>query len=92
MAAVDSFQFLYAEICRSCSSYVDTLALLGGLYAACRAVVLLTDCCTLLRVHFIPRIINRHKLLHRYGAWAVMYGEHWEVYLLYLCLQHSIFI
>lgn len=74
MAAVDSFQFLYAEICRSCSSYWDTLALVGGLYAASRAVVLLADCCTVLRVHFLPRIVPSKQLARRYGDWAVMYG------------------
>ncbi|KAK7940123.1 hypothetical protein WMY93_003449 [Mugilogobius chulae] len=41
MAAVDSFQFLYKEIARTCSFYYDTLALVGALYTASKAVILL---------------------------------------------------
>ncbi|XP_061563099.1 inactive hydroxysteroid dehydrogenase-like protein 1 [Cololabis saira] len=74
MASVDSFQFLYGEIARSCSSYVETLALVGALYTASRAIILLTDCCTLIRVHFLPRMIPTKKLTQRYGDWAVIYG------------------
>ncbi|XP_013889929.1 inactive hydroxysteroid dehydrogenase-like protein 1 [Austrofundulus limnaeus] len=74
MAAVDSFQFLYKEISRSCSSYFETLALLGALYAARKAAVLLRDCCTVVRVHFLPRMIPSRKLSQRYGDWAVVYG------------------
>ncbi|XP_026174821.1 inactive hydroxysteroid dehydrogenase-like protein 1 [Mastacembelus armatus] len=74
MAAVDSFQFLYREISRSCESYFETLALVGALYAASRAVILLRDCCTMVRVHFLPRIIPSKKLAQRYGDWAVIYG------------------
>uniref|UniRef100_A0A3B4WRT3 Hydroxysteroid dehydrogenase like 1 n=1 Tax=Seriola lalandi dorsalis TaxID=1841481 RepID=A0A3B4WRT3_SERLL len=74
MAAVDSFQFLYREISRSCNSYFETLALVGALYTASRALMLLRDCCTLVRVHFLPRIIPCKKLTQRYGDWAVIYG------------------
>ncbi|XP_028254231.1 inactive hydroxysteroid dehydrogenase-like protein 1 [Parambassis ranga] len=74
MAAVDSFQLLYREISRSCSSYFDTLALVGALYTASRAIILLSDCCTLVRVHFLPRMIPSRKLTQRYGDWAVVYG------------------
>ncbi|KAK9531263.1 hypothetical protein VZT92_010698 [Zoarces viviparus] len=74
MASVDSFQLLYGEISRSCNSYVETLALIGALYAARRAVILLKDCCTLVRVHFLPRIIPSKKLTQRFGVWAVVYG------------------
>lgn len=74
MAAVDSFQFLYREISRSCSSYFETLALVGALYTASRAVILLSDCCTLVRVHFLPRMIPCKKLTQIYGDWAVIYG------------------
>uniref|UniRef100_A0A1A7YAL6 Hydroxysteroid dehydrogenase like 1 n=1 Tax=Iconisemion striatum TaxID=60296 RepID=A0A1A7YAL6_9TELE len=74
MAAVDSFQFLYREISRSCGSYFETLALVGALYTASRAVILLSDCCTLVRVHFLPRMVPSRKLTQRYGDWAVIYG------------------
>lgn len=74
MAAVDSFQFLYRELSRSCSSYFETLALVGALYTASRAVILLSDCCTLVRVHFLPRMIPSKKLAQRYGDWAAIYG------------------
>lgn len=75
MAAVDSFQLLYRELSGSCRSYCETLALVGALYAASRAVVLLRDCCTLVRVHFLPRMIPSRKLSQRFGDWAVVYGE-----------------
>nr|XP_020471049.1 inactive hydroxysteroid dehydrogenase-like protein 1 isoform X2 [Monopterus albus] len=73
MAAVDSFHFLYREISRSCHSYFDTLALVGALYTASRAVILLRDCCSLVRVYFLPRMIPSKKLTQRYGDWAVIY-------------------
>ncbi|KAF6735777.1 Inactive hydroxysteroid dehydrogenase-like protein 1 [Oryzias melastigma] len=72
MAAVDSFQLLYREISRSCGSYVETLALVGALYTASRAVVLLTECCSLVRVHFLPKMIPNKKLGQRFGDWAVI--------------------
>lgn len=75
MAAVDSFQFLYSEISRSCNSYFETLALVGALYTARRAAVVLRDCCMLVRVHFLPRMIPCKKLSQRYGDWAVIYGK-----------------
>ncbi|XP_051265739.1 inactive hydroxysteroid dehydrogenase-like protein 1 [Dicentrarchus labrax] len=74
MAAVDSFQLLYREISRSCSFYFETLALVGALYTASRAVILLRDCCTLVRVHFLPRMIPSKRLSQRFGDWAVIYG------------------
>ncbi|KAK2856018.1 hypothetical protein Q5P01_004753 [Channa striata] len=74
MAAVDSFQLLYREISRSCDSYFETLALVGALYTASKAAVLLRDCCTLVRVHFLPRMIPSKKLTQRFGDWAVIHG------------------
>ncbi|XP_076021545.1 inactive hydroxysteroid dehydrogenase-like protein 1 [Genypterus blacodes] len=74
MAAVDSFQLLYREAARSCSPYFETLALVGAVYAASKAVILLRDCCSLIRVHFLPRMIPSKKLAHRFGDWAVIYG------------------
>lgn len=75
MAAVDSFQFLYREIARSCQSYFEPLALVGALYTVSKAVVLLRDCCTLIRVHFLPRMIPSKKLAQRFGEWAVINGK-----------------
>ena len=75
MAAVDSFQFLYREVSRSCSPYLETLALVGALYTARRAIILLRDCCALLRVHFLPRMIPSKKLTQIFGDWAVVYGK-----------------
>uniref|UniRef100_A0A3B4AW62 Inactive hydroxysteroid dehydrogenase-like protein 1 n=1 Tax=Periophthalmus magnuspinnatus TaxID=409849 RepID=A0A3B4AW62_9GOBI len=75
MAAVDSFSLLYREIARSCSFYYETLALVGVLYTASKAVALLRNCCSLVRVHFLPRIFTNKKLSHRFGDWAVIYGK-----------------
>lgn len=75
MSAVDSFQFLYREISRSCSFYYETLALVGALYTASKAVILMRDCCTLVRVHFLPRMIPTMRLTQRFGDWAVIYGK-----------------
>ncbi|KAG9347493.1 hypothetical protein JZ751_005060 [Albula glossodonta] len=74
MAAVDSFQLLYREIARSCSCYVETLALVGAFYTASKAVVFARDCYTLIRLHFIPRLMYNRNLVHRFGGWAVIYG------------------
>ncbi|XP_061560029.1 inactive hydroxysteroid dehydrogenase-like protein 1 [Phycodurus eques] len=74
MAAVDSFHLLYGEISRSCGVYLETLAVVGAVYTASRAVVLLRDCCVVVRVHFLPRMIPSRKLRQRYGDWAVVYG------------------
>lgn len=74
MAAVDSFELLYREISRSCSPYYETLALVGAVYAVSRAVVLLGDCCTLVRVHLLPRMIPSRRLTRRFGDWAVVQG------------------
>ncbi|KAM9840073.1 inactive hydroxysteroid dehydrogenase-like protein 1 [Aulostomus maculatus] len=74
-AAVDSFELLLREISRSCHCYYESLALVGALYTASRVAVLLQDCCLMVRVHFLPRLIpNRRKLSQRFGDWAVVYG------------------
>ena len=76
MASVDSFQFLYREMSRSCNPYFETLALVGAIYTASRAVILLRECCSLVRVHFLPRLIpNKKKLSQRFGDWAIVYGK-----------------
>ena len=76
MAAVDSFSLLYRQVARSCSSTVETLALVGALYTACRVVTVVHRCCSLLRVHFLPRAVPpRRTLVQRFGGWAVIHGE-----------------
>ncbi|KAF4071060.1 hypothetical protein AMELA_G00280600 [Ameiurus melas] len=74
MAAVDSFPLLFREITRSCSCYVETLALVGALYTANKAATLVRDCYRLIRLHFIPRLVYPRDLVHRYGTWAVISG------------------
>ncbi|KAL6486598.1 hypothetical protein MHYP_G00059900 [Metynnis hypsauchen] len=74
MAAVDSFHLLYREIARSCNCYVETLALVGAFYTASKAVVLMRDCYSLIRLHFIPRLVYPRDLVHQYGQWAVISG------------------
>ncbi|KAL4649116.1 connexin 34.3-like [Arapaima gigas] len=74
MAAVDSFHLLYREIARSCHCYVETLALVGAVYTASRAALFARDCYSLIRLHFIPRLIHRGDLLQRFGTWAVIVG------------------
>ncbi|KAL2081913.1 hypothetical protein ACEWY4_021731 [Coilia grayii] len=75
MAAVDSFHLLYREIARSCNCYVETLALVGALYTASKAVVVARNCYQLLRLHFIPRLARNRDLVGTYGEWAVIYGS-----------------
>ncbi|KAG5846656.1 hypothetical protein ANANG_G00117310 [Anguilla anguilla] len=74
MAAVDSFQLLYREIARSCNCYVETLALVGAFYTASKAVVFVRECYSLIRLHFIPRLMYNRNLVRRFGEWAVIYG------------------
>lgn len=75
MAAVDSFALLYREIARSCNTYVETLALVGALYTASKTCILIQNCCTLIRMHFLPRLMPiRKKLSQRFGEWAVING------------------
>lgn len=75
MAVVDSFPLLYREIARSCSCYVETLALVGALYTASKAVTIMRDCYSLIRLHFIPRLVQPRGLVQRYGKWAIISGE-----------------
>ncbi|KAK9956782.1 hypothetical protein ABG768_014493 [Culter alburnus] len=79
MAAVDSFQLLYREIARSCSCYVETLALVGACYTASKAVIFMRDCYSLIRLHFIPRLVCHRDLSQQYGQWAVIYGASEEI-------------
>ncbi|KTG32353.1 hypothetical protein cypCar_00003919 [Cyprinus carpio] len=74
MAAVDSFQLLYREIARSCSCYVETLALVGACYTVSKAVIFIRDCYSLIRLHFIPRLVSHRDLSQQYGQWALVCG------------------
>lgn len=79
MAAVDSFDLLYRELCSSCGCFVEKLAVVGAVCCAvCCAgavVCLIHECCTFIRLHFIPRLMNPGHLIHRYGRWAIITGE-----------------
>ncbi|XP_053126792.1 inactive hydroxysteroid dehydrogenase-like protein 1 [Hemicordylus capensis] len=74
MAAVDSFSLLLREIGRSCNCYMETLAFIGALYTAKTCFTFANDTYTLIRLHFIPRLISRADLVKLYGKWAVVTG------------------
>ncbi|XP_054856514.1 inactive hydroxysteroid dehydrogenase-like protein 1 isoform X2 [Eublepharis macularius] len=74
MAAVDSFSLLLREIGRSCNCYIETLALIGALYTAKTCFTFVNDTYTLIRLHFIPRLVRRADLVKLYGKWAVVTG------------------
>ena len=75
MAAVDSFELLYKEIARSCNSCVETLAVVGALYTASKAVILVRDCYSFVRVHFLPRLTQSTHLGHLFDEGGVIYGK-----------------
>ncbi|XP_073081920.1 inactive hydroxysteroid dehydrogenase-like protein 1 isoform X3 [Manis javanica] len=74
MAAVDNFYLLYREIARSCNCYMEALALVGAWYTARKSVTLVCDFYSLIRLHFIPRLVSRADLIKQYGRWAVVSG------------------
>ncbi|KAF6288194.1 hydroxysteroid dehydrogenase like 1 [Rhinolophus ferrumequinum] len=74
MAAVDSFYLLYREIARSCNCYVEALALVGAWYTARKSVTVICDFYSLIRLHFVPRLVSRADLIKQYGRWAVVSG------------------
>ncbi|XP_077166714.1 inactive hydroxysteroid dehydrogenase-like protein 1 [Paroedura picta] len=74
MAAVDSFSLLFREIGRSCNCYIETLALIGALYIVKMGFTFVNDTYTLIRLHFIPRLVRRPDLVKLYGKWAVVTG------------------
>lgn len=75
MAAVDSFYLLYREIARSCSCYMEALALVGAWYTARKSITVVCDFYSLVRLHFIPRLGSRPDLIKQYGRWAVISGN-----------------
>nr|XP_014335898.1 PREDICTED: inactive hydroxysteroid dehydrogenase-like protein 1 isoform X2 [Bos mutus] len=74
MAAVDSFYLLYREIARSCNCYIEALALVGAWYTARKSITVVCDFYSLIRLHFIPRLVSRADLIKQYGRWAVVSG------------------
>ncbi|XP_053905206.1 inactive hydroxysteroid dehydrogenase-like protein 1 isoform X3 [Malaclemys terrapin pileata] len=75
MAAVDSFYLLYREIGRSCSCYMEALALVGAWYVARKCFTLVCDSYSLIRLHFIPKLVSRADFVKQYGRWAVVTGS-----------------
>ncbi|NXY49179.1 HSDL1 protein, partial [Ceuthmochares aereus] len=75
MAAVDRFHLLYREISRSCSVYLETLALVGAWYAVRKCTSLAMDTYSMLRLHLIPKLGSKVDLVKQYGKWAVITGS-----------------
>lgn len=75
MAAVDRFYLLYREISRSCSFYIEALAIVGAWYTVRKCVSLAFDTYSMLRLHLIPKLGGEIDLVKRYGKWAVVTGK-----------------
>ncbi|NWU83967.1 HSDL1 protein, partial [Onychorhynchus coronatus] len=74
MAAVDRFSLLYREISRSCSFYMEALALVGAWYTVRKCVSLAFDTYSMLRLHVISKLGGEVDLVKQYGQWAVVTG------------------
>ncbi|NXT85389.1 HSDL1 protein, partial [Zapornia atra] len=75
MAAVDRFSLLYREISRSCSFYIEALAIVGAWYTVRKCVSLAIDTYSMVRLHLIPKLGGEIDLVKRYGKWAVVTGS-----------------
>ncbi|NXF16907.1 HSDL1 protein, partial [Rhodinocichla rosea] len=75
MAAVDRFSLLYREISRSCSFYIEALAIVGAWYTVRKVVSLAWDTYSALRLHVIPKLSGKVDLVKKYGKWAVVTGS-----------------
>ncbi|NXY06093.1 HSDL1 protein, partial [Pteruthius melanotis] len=75
MAAVDRFSLLYQEISRSCSFYIEALAIVGAWYTVRKCVSLAFDTYSALRLHVIPKLSGEIDLVKKYGKWAVVTGS-----------------
>ncbi|NWH34134.1 HSDL1 protein, partial [Chloropsis hardwickii] len=75
MAAVDQFSLLYREISRSCSFYIEALAIVGAWYTVRKCVSLALDTYSVLRLHVIPKLSGDINLVKKYGKWAVVTGS-----------------
>lgn len=74
MAAVDSFELLYWQVARTCNVYSDALTVLGAWYVAKTSICFVCDIYSMVRLHFIPRLVSRKHLLKHYGKWAMVTG------------------
>ncbi|NXO10902.1 HSDL1 protein, partial [Oriolus oriolus] len=75
MAAVDRFSLLYREISRSCSFYIEALAIVGAWYTVRKCVSLAFNTYSGLRLHVIPKLSGEIDLVKKYGKWAVVTGS-----------------
>ncbi|XP_075289561.1 inactive hydroxysteroid dehydrogenase-like protein 1 isoform X2 [Opisthocomus hoazin] len=75
MAAVDRFYLLYREIGRSCSFYVEALAIVGAWYTIRKCISLGFNTYRALRLHLIPKLVGEIDLVKQYGKWAVVTGS-----------------
>ncbi|XP_063267061.1 inactive hydroxysteroid dehydrogenase-like protein 1 isoform X2 [Prinia subflava] len=75
MAAVDQFFLLYREISRSCSFYIEALAIVGAWYTVRKCVSLALNTYSALRLHVIPKLGGEMDLVRKYGKWAVVTGS-----------------
>lgn len=75
MAAVDRFSLLYREISRSCSFYIEALAIVGAWYTVRKCVSLALNTYSALRLHVIPKLRGEIDLVRKYGKWAVVTGS-----------------
>ncbi|KAM6253231.1 inactive hydroxysteroid dehydrogenase-like protein 1 isoform 1-T2 [Porphyrio hochstetteri] len=75
MAAVDHFNLLYREISRSCSFYIEALAVVGAWYTVRKCVSLAINTYSMVRLHLIPKLGGEVDLVKRYGKWAVVTGS-----------------
>ncbi|NWT59830.1 HSDL1 protein, partial [Erythrocercus mccallii] len=75
MAAVDRFSLLYREISRSCSFYIEALAVVGAWYTVRKCVSLALNTYSAVRLHVLPRLSGDTDLVKKYGKWAVVTGS-----------------
>ncbi|NXQ55372.1 HSDL1 protein, partial [Anthoscopus minutus] len=74
MAAVDRFSLLYREISRSCSFYIEALAIVGAWYTVRKCVSLALGTYSALRLHVVPKLSGEIHFVKKYGKWAVVTG------------------
>ncbi|XP_033638815.1 inactive hydroxysteroid dehydrogenase-like protein 1 [Asterias rubens] len=75
-AAVDSVNFLVAEISKSVETYQEALTILGAYFVCQKAVKTLVHFCEVTRVHFLPRLpLRKRDLVAEFGKWAVVTGS-----------------
>lgn len=75
MAAVDRFNLLYREISRSCSVYIEALAIVGAWYTVRKCLTLVFNTYSMIRLHALPKLVGEIDIVKRYGRWAVVTGS-----------------